>query len=236
MAVIKYFPRPYRIGGHRGSVVFTANFSGNIVRNRVRPIRRTTPRNTTIRATFRSIVQRWRILTPGEQLTFYEKKDQYLKAFPNGKIHSPEGPQLQGEFNIPLSVNDSPLVNEAFDKLVFPVRSIFLYILTAAPFNIVLFLNDNSIPSNYVFKFYASGRRNISPSLSFPNDFTLIKTFDVSEPFSYSLTNAYIDIFGPGTGVPPTPPEGIYIEVALSMVNIPTGQQQLMDRKILSSI
>lgn len=236
MAVIKYFPRPYRIAGHRGSIVFTANFSGNIVRNRKMPLRRSTPRTQTIRSKFTTMSQRWRLLTPAEQLTFYTKAPQYLKVYDNGKIKHPPGPSLQIEMNIPLSVNSDPLVNTLDDKLVFPSRNYAFGILTASPFDFVVFLNDNTIPSDYAFKFYCSGRRSVSPSLSFPSDYELIETFNSTPPFSYPLTSNYVAIFGPGPGTVPPLPQGIYIGVVLVGLNISTGQQQILDSFVVSSI
>ena len=230
MAVFKFADGVDPFLGRRAGTVFSMNSSGPILRMRRKPIYRRTVINSEIRASFRKVVGFWRGLTEPEKQSWRDVVDDFIRVNPIGEVFRPQGPQLQIEQNQPLSLAGSPQVKSGSLKIIFPVRLINPSILTLSPFRLWVYLDDYTIPSDYILKFWASVVNFGERENDFPGKFKLIQSTEINETPYYDLTSQYMDAYKTVPEINFQYIDSTFISVAIQLLHKPTGQQSVTDQ------
>lgn len=221
-----------RLNRSRGGATFTANANGFIIRKRIKPLLKRSPRTTQSRTNFRHVISNYKNLSPAEKSNWSGKTNQFIRVNSLGDNYELLGNQLFQGLNQNRINQGEPINNTAPDAAVFPSRSIDSHIMDVDPVDLILSLDVNTIPTDFNFLFYTSEVRTGQASLSYPNDFKFIESFSPGSYPNFDLSVAYQDIWSPGPSFPNVPPHIVSIEVYLIAVFIPSGEQSMISQYV----
>ncbi|HMO34387.1 MAG TPA: hypothetical protein PKE07_15425 [Lacibacter sp.] len=229
MAIIKVYGSGETRFGKFGGTVITWNKSGLIAIRRKMPIYKLTERNSVIRSNFRHVSQNFRLLSPGQQATFADKKDQFIKINSSGKVKDPPVDSFYNEMAQPLSLAEFPLPTEAIDKLTFPGYIFDLSIFTLSPFSLRLYPDPLLIPSGFAVKIWSTAVNFGTVSSHFPDDYKLISTELVGPVSFFNVSNNWLSAFGPAPAFNPALSDSTSINTVFQLLHIDSGQQEVTD-------
>ena len=218
-----------RINVSRQGSTFTANSSGFIIRKKRKPLLKRTERSSQSRVNFRNVVSNYQNLTPGEKTDWAGKTPQFTRVNSLGVTYELLGNQLFQGLN-QNRVNQGESINEtAMDATSFPSRSIISDGFDIDPVDININLDIDIVPATFNFHFWASEVSNSNPSLSFPQDYKLIKTFAPGAYGTFNFTFEYRDSWGPGPAIQPGNSRWWYLQIVLEALFLTSGEKSILD-------
>lgn len=223
-----------RLNVSRQGSTFTANSSGFIIRKRRKPLLKRTDKASQGRVNFRNVVSNYRLMSPSEKSDWASKTPQFTRVNSLGNAYDLLGNQLFQGLN-QNRVQQEEAINEvAPDAAVFPVRNIISSTFDITPVDVLVILDNTSVPIDFSFNFFANWVNNASQSLVFPNDYNFIKSFPTGTFGVFDFSAEYQNIFGNGPTVPPGPPEDWFIQIVLQATYLPSGEKKVLDSFIAS--
>ncbi|MCK5603125.1 hypothetical protein KAR91_14675 [Candidatus Pacearchaeota archaeon] len=223
-----------RLNVSRSGATFTANSSGFIIRKKRKPLLKRTEKSSQSRVNFRNVVSNYHLLSSGEKFDWASKTPQFTRVNSLGSIYELLGNQLFQGLN-QNRVNQGEVINEiAPDATIFPVRSIISDGFDIDPVDIDVNLNIDIVPVDFNFHFWASEVSNSNPSLSFPQDYKLIRSFAPGAYGTFLFTFDYRDSWGPGPTIQIGFSRNWYLQIVLEALYLPSGEKSVLDSHVAS--
>jgi hypothetical protein len=168
-------------------------------------------------------------MSPGEKSAWKSKTPQFTRVNSLGNPYELLGNQLFQGLNQNRVLGGESINEIAPDAAVFPVRNIIADTFDLQPVDITVFLDFNVVPIDHNFHFWASETTSSNRSLSFPNDYKLIRSYATGTYSQFDFSTEYRNNWGPGPTIQIGNSMTWYLQIILEALYVPSGEKSVID-------
>ena len=217
MAIVTYPPGSPGLNKSKSGACFTANFSGSIIRSRVKGLTSKSPIATKRRTNYLHLVRSWASILASEKIAWNNAAAALPFTNSIGVTYYLSGFQYFCQLN-QYRLNQSFNINPQYSAPpVFPSISITNVFWTVGPQFLLVQFSETPVPADFEYRILSSYQVSQGLTLSFPRDYKIIKTLAAGSASPTTMTTQWNDVYGPGYELPvfnaPPPAVWFVIEV-----------------------